>query len=178
MAFSVGAEPRQAGIRQSRLANGGRNPTDRRPRGIRRSRPRAIRRSQPRAWRRSREIQGPGHLEAPELARSQPTEPHGPFPAERRREAPCDHIGSQIERLEEGPADVGGNGADTHPGQGLAEPGLERIEEVADCPRSVEVLGAARPGELGGEPNGKPWVYGPGPGRKGHRQGVDVEHVG
>ena len=69
---------------------------------------------------------------APELARARVSRrPIRPGQAGGRREAARDaRVASSSMRLEQGAADVRGDRADAHPGEGLAEAGLERGQQV------------------------------------------------
>jgi len=53
-------------------------------------------------------------------------------PGRGAREAAPDELRVELDGLEQDAADVGGNRADAHPGERLAQPGLERGKQVAD----------------------------------------------
>src|SRR5581483_3320061 len=68
---------------------------------------------------------GAGRLEAPEQSPGEVLEADRSRPGRSAREAAGEDVGAQLEDLEEGAADVGGDGADPHPGEGLAQAGGE-----------------------------------------------------
>ncbi len=104
------------------------------------------------------------------------TDPATPGPG--TREASLGDLGGEIDGLEKRAADVGGGRADPHPRQGLAQPGFERREDVIDRTLHGQVLGTARSGRLGRDPDREPRVHRAGTARDRHRRGVDVEDVG
>ncbi len=113
-----------------------------------------------------------GQLDSSEVRR---LEPAGP----RRggREAARDERRRELQGLEQLAADVAGDGRDAHPGQDLAQAGVERQQQVGDGVGGREGLCAARPRLLPGERDQQPRVDHPGAGGDDHRQAVHVEHV-
>ncbi len=147
VALAVGPEPGEPGVRQARLAPG------RRLRDGQRRRPAA-------------------DLPLGEVAQRRPAGP-------RRggREAAGDDRGIEVDDVDQRPADVRGDRADPHPGERLAQAGLEGGHQAADGLGRGHRLGAARAGELGGQFDRHPRVDGGGPDRQDHRHGMDVEDV-
>ena len=105
-------------------------------------------------------------------------QPDGPPPGRSAREAAAEQVRVELERLEQQPADVRGDGTDAHPGERLAKARLERREEVGDGVVGGQLLGAAGTRRLGRELDGQPRNRGSGADREGHRERVDVEDVG
>ena len=75
-------------------------------------------------------------------ARSAKRRPAGP--GGRRREAARDDRGVEVDDVDERAADVRGDGADAHPGEGLAQAGLERGHEPARSVSAGVIASAPR----------------------------------
>ncbi len=95
--------------------------------------------------------------------------------AGKHRCVTSDWSSSDLEQLA---AEVGRGGADAHPCEHLAQPGLEGAQQVDDGSLGGHVLGAAAACQLGRELDGEPGHDGAGARRERHRRGVDVQHVG
>ena len=85
--------------------------------------------------------------------------------------------GVEIDDIDQRAADVRGDGADAHPGEGLAQAGLERGDQAGDGVVGGQRLGAAGARKLGGELDGEARLDGGRPDREDHGHRVDVEDV-
>ena len=104
--FAVGPEPGEAGVGQAWLATGG---------GL---------------------GDGQGGRAAADLARAEVGQRRPAGPGRRVREAARDDGSVEVDDVDERPADVRGDGADAHPGQRLAQAGLERRRQDRRRPRT------------------------------------------
>ena len=127
-------------------------------------------------WRRRRD--GERGVAPAELAVGEVGERDATRPRSRGREAAGNHLRREVQRVNEGPADVRRDRADPHPGERLAQPRLEGGHQVADGVGRGELLGATRPRQLGRGCDREPRVDRSRPDRQHHRHGVDVEQVG
>ena len=148
MRLAVGPEAGEARVREARLAAGGRLGDRERGRAT-------------------------AELTLGEVREGRPAGPGG-----GGREAAGDDRRVEIDDVDQGPADVGGDGADPHPGQRLAQPGLEGGDDAADRLARRQALGAARPGQLGGELERQTRLDGGRTDREDHGHGMDIEDVG
>ena len=146
--LAVGAEPGEPGVREPRLA--ARGGFGDRQRGV-----------------------APPDLPLGEVGQRRPAGPGG-----RGREAARDDRGIEIDDVDERAADVRRDGADAHPGQGLAQAGLERGHEAEHGLGRGHRLRAAGPGELGCELDRETRVDRGRADGEDHGHRVDVEDVG
>ena len=86
--------------------------------------------------------------------------------------------GVEVDDVDQRAADVRRDRADAHPGERLAQPGLEaRRRGRRPCRSGVSASAPRRAGQLGGELDGEPRMDGGRADREDHRHGVDVEDV-
>ena len=114
----------------------------------------------------------PLELDAGEVGGLEAARPRG-----RGGEAAGHDGGPELEGLEQLAADVARDGRDAHPGEHLAQAGVEGGEHVADGVVLGQLLRAAGARLLAGEGEQQARVHDAGPGGDDHREPVDVEHV-
>ena len=145
--LAVGAEPGEPGVGQAGLAAGGRL--------------------------------GDGQRggAAADLALGEVGEGRAPGPRGGGREAARDDRGIEIDDVDQRAADVRRDGADAHPGEGLAQAGLEGGDQAGDGVVRGDLLGAAGARELGRELDGEARLDGGRADGEDHGHRVDVEDV-
>ena len=115
--------------------------------------------------------------DAAELSSARSARVVRPGQAAADREAASHDGGVEVDDVDERAADVRRDRADAHPREGLAKPGLEGGDEVADGVRGGQRLGAARPGEFRRQFDRQPRMDGRGADREQHRHAVHVEDI-
>ena len=145
--LAVAAEPGEAGVGQAGLAAGGRF--------------------------------GDGQRggAAADLALGEVGQGRAPGPRGGGREAARDDRGIEIDHVDERAADVRRDGADAHPGEGLAQAGFEGGDQAGDGVVGGDLLGPAGARELGRELDGEARLDGGRADREDHGHRVDVEDV-
>ena len=98
-------------------------------------------------------------------------------PGGGHREAALHDGTVEVHDIDEPTADVRRDGADAHPGECLAQAGLEGRDEATDRISLGHFLRAAGPGELGGQLDGQARMDRGRPDGQQHRHRVDVEDV-
>ena len=114
---------------------------------------------------------------AADLAVGEVGQRRAPGPRGGGREAARDDRRIEIDDVDQRAADVRRDRADAHPGERLAQAGLERGDQAGDGVVGRQRLGAAGAGELGGEFDGEARMDGGRADGEDHGHRVDVEDV-
>ncbi len=147
MHLAIGAEARESGIGQARLATGR---CDRK---------------------------GKRGIASTQRAGPQVREGGSPGPRCGRREAAADHLRRQIHGIDQRAADVAGDRADAHAGEGLAQARLERRDQIRDGGGRRHRLRTTGPREFRRQFDGQAWVRRRGADGQDHGHRVHGEDV-